>query len=394
MHSAKLRQQFSDQLIRWHATEGRHGLPWQGVRDPYAVWVSEIMLQQTQVATVLERYPRMIKRFPTVKHLADADIDDVLAEWSGLGYYSRARNLHACAKQIVNEYDGQFPSDPALLEQLSGIGKSTAGAIAAFAFQQRAPILDANVKRVLARLFGITEALQEKATTNRLWNLADELLPQTPKQMPVYTQALMDFGATWCTAKTPVCITKKAICPFEGTCKAKSSDQVLAIPKKVTKPKSPHFQCHVGLFLYQNQVLLQKRPAKAIWGGLWSLPESAWEELDGIKASPVLDSSSAIHLLLKVLPDWFGENAAWSMQCTVQLGTRFKHVFSHRILHIQPSVLELDQNAKREFDEALQSDKESFVWARLDALDLYGLPQPIKRLLLGWNPVRDGVVIN
>ena len=153
--SKALSNSFAQKLIAWHAHSGRSGLPWQGNRDPYAVWVSEIMLQQTQVATVLERYPRFMKRFPTVKKLASADIDEVLAEWAGLGYYSRARNLHACAQQVMDQFGGQFPSDPILLEQLKGIGRSTAGAIAAFAFQQRAPILDANVKRILARLFAI-----------------------------------------------------------------------------------------------------------------------------------------------------------------------------------------------------------------------------------------------
>jgi len=156
-------KQFSKKLIAWHQQNGRSGLPWQGNRDPYAVWVSEIMLQQTQVATVLERYPRFMKRFPTVKKLAAADIDEVLAEWAGLGYYSRARNLHACAGQVVEQFSGKFPSDPLLLEQLKGIGRSTAGAIAAFAFHERAPILDANVKRILARIYAVDGALQDKA---------------------------------------------------------------------------------------------------------------------------------------------------------------------------------------------------------------------------------------
>ena len=394
MQSANLSQQFAKQLIRWHATEGRHGLPWQGIRDPYAVWISEIMLQQTQVATVLERYPKMMKRFPTITQLANARIDDVLAEWSGLGYYSRARNLHACAIQIMTKHGGQFPSDPDLLEQLSGIGKSTAGAIAAFAFHRRAPILDANVKRVLARLFGITDALQEKVVTDRLWAIATDLLPQTSKDMPVYTQALMDFGATWCTAKSPVCITKKAKCPFEQWCKAKSNDQVLAIPKKIVKIKSPQFQCHVGLLVYQNQVLLQKRPVNAIWGGLWSLPESVWEEANLTKGPSIIESPSAIHLLLKVLPDYFGKGSTFPKRCNVQYGKRFKHIFSHRILYIQPFVVQLNRTAKHAIDDALQSDLASFVWADLDSLNQYGLPQPIKQLLQGLNPVRDGVAID
>jgi A/G-specific adenine glycosylase len=210
---------FAQKLIAWHGVSGRSGLPWQGNRDAYAVWVSEIMLQQTQVATVLERYPRFMKRFPTVKKLASADVDEVLAEWAGLGYYSRARNLHACAKQVMTEFGGKFPNDPSLLEQLKGIGRSTAGAIAAFAFHERAPILDANVKRILARLFAIEGAIQEKAVNDQLWTLATYLLPAKSADMPVYTQALMDFGATWCTSRKPVCLGSEKICPFEKTAK-------------------------------------------------------------------------------------------------------------------------------------------------------------------------------
>ena len=187
--------QFAAALLRWHQQDGRSGLPWQNLHDPYAIWISEIMLQQTQVSTVLERYPRLMQRFPTVQALAAAPLDDVLAEWSGLGYYSRARNLHACAKQIVRDYGGHFPQELTQLESLAGIGRSTAGAIAAFAFNLRTPILDANVKRVLARLFGIKGPVQSKAVSDQLWQLAQTLLPQEAKLMPRYTQALMDFGA-------------------------------------------------------------------------------------------------------------------------------------------------------------------------------------------------------
>lgn len=230
--SKSFHDQFAERLITWHEAEGRHGLPWQGKRDAYAVWVSEIMLQQTQVTTVLERYPRFMKRFPNVKKLAAANIDEVLAEWAGLGYYSRARNLHACAKQVVEDFDGHFPKDPLLLEQLKGIGRSTAGAIAAFAFEERAPILDANVKRILARLFAIEQPLQEKAVTDELWTIAERLLPKSSQSMPTYTQALMDFGATWCTARRPVCIGGQQKCPFEKNCQANLNDQVLLLPKK------------------------------------------------------------------------------------------------------------------------------------------------------------------
>jgi A/G-specific adenine glycosylase len=367
-------------------------MPWQSITDPYAVWVSEIMLQQTQVATVLERYPKMMKRFPSVAHLARADIDEVLAEWSGLGYYSRARNLHACAKQVLTQYQGQFPSDPLALEGLSGIGRSTAGAIAAFAFQARAPILDANVKRVLARLFGISGALQEKKVTDSLWQLATELLPRSPEQMPVYTQALMDFGATWCTAKQPVCLTQKTQCPFEDSCKAKALDQVLAIPKKGIKKKSPQFACAVGILTHGSAVLLQKRPAKAIWGGLWSLPESPWQERTAMDASSKLpaDPLTGEQLFGLILPIQSSKNTPALFGGLVTTGTRIKHIFSHRVLQIQTYEMVLNAKLKKELDRIIRSNETQFIWAELDALELYGLPQPIRLLLEAWNRARGG----
>jgi len=390
IHDAALIASFSKQLIQWHKQHGRHGMPWQGITDPYAVWVSEIMLQQTQVATVLERYPKMMQRFPSVAHLAKADIDEVLAEWSGLGYYSRARNLHACAKQVVTQYQGQFPPDPLALEGLSGIGRSTAGAIAAFAFQIRAPILDANVKRVLARLFGIGGALQEKKVTDSLWQLAIQLLPRSPKDMPVYTQALMDFGATWCTAKQPVCLTQKTQCPFEGSCQAKAKDQVLAIPKKLPKKKSPQFTCAVGILAHRNAVLLQKRPAKAIWGGLWSLPEADWQAQTDGEARPTAEAEplNSEQLLELILPNRFSKKSSVLFGQSVAVGTLVKHIFSHRILQIQTYEMVLNGKAKKELDGVIGSDQTQFIWAELGLLEQYGLAQPIRLLLESWSRAR------
>jgi A/G-specific adenine glycosylase len=346
-------------------------LPWQGNRDPYAVWVSEIMLQQTQVATVLERYPRFMKRFPTVKKLAAADIDEVLAEWAGLGYYSRARNLHACAKQVMQEFSGKFPSDPVLLEQLKGIGRSTAGAIAAFAFHERAPILDANVKRILARLFAVDGAIQDKAVNDRLWQLASDLLPKQPSDMPVYTQALMDFGATWCSARKPVCMGVEKKCPFAKECQANLSDQVLTLPKKVTKAKSPEFDCDMLLVRSGNFVLLQKRPSKAIWGGLWSLPESAWKP----KAEKERQGASALKELLTItLPKESAVGLAKSIK-ELKRGNQIKHVFTHRRLWMQ-----IWEGRSTKAVEFLGGD---LKWVPLGQLGRYGLPQPIKILLQG-----------
>jgi len=366
---------FSQKLIDWHALSGRSGLPWQGSRDPYAVWVSEIMLQQTQVATVLERYPRFMKRFPTVKKLAIADIDEVLAEWAGLGYYSRARNLHACAQQVMNDFGGKFPSDPSVLEQLKGIGRSTAGAIAAFAFHERAPILDANVKRILARLFAVEGAIQDKAVNDRLWGLAADLLPKRPQDMPVYTQALMDFGATWCTSRKPVCIAGEKKCPFAKECQANLSDQVLMLPHKAVKSKSPEFDCNMLLIRSGNAVLLQKRPAKAIWGGLWSLPESTWTPRSParVKALDLKD------LLSAALPAETVSACLKICKSAIQ-GIQIKHVFTHRRLWMQ--IWELSTSEKKAFSSP------DLKWVPLSQLGRYGLPQPIKVLLQGLSLVR------
>lgn len=366
---------FAEKLISWHARSGRSGLPWQGNRDPYAVWVSEIMLQQTQVTTVLERYPRFMKRFPTVQKLASAPIDDVLAEWAGLGYYSRARNLHTCAQQVMKDFGGQFPRDPHTLEKLKGVGRSTAGAIAAFAFHERAPILDANVKRILARLYAVEGVLQDKKTDDQLWQLAIDLLPKNAKDMPVYTQALMDFGATWCTARKPVCLGVEKKCPFEQSCQANLSNQVLVLPQKKTKTKSPEFVCNMLLIRAGNFILLQKRPDKAIWGGLWSLPESPWISKAAEQAVLVNTKS----LLKEILPT---ENVnVWQpIFKKMTLSQRIKHVFTHRCLWIQVWSSEATQKTDL-LDPSLK-------WISLNQLGRYGLPQPIKVLLQGLSPVR------
>jgi A/G-specific adenine glycosylase len=367
--SEALIKTFSKRLLAWHGVSGRTGLPWQNNRDPYAVWVSEIMLQQTQVATVLERYPRFMKRFPIVKKLAAADLDEVLAEWAGLGYYSRARNLHICAKQVMKDFSGKFPSDPILLEQLKGIGRSTAGAIAAFAFQGRAPILDANVKRILARLFAIKGALQDKALNDQLWNLANDLLPKKSQDMPIYTQALMDFGATWCTARKPVCISMEKKCPFAKDCQANLSDQVLSFPQKKVKARSPEFDCDMLLIRSGNSILLQKRPSKAIWGGLWSLPESAWRP----KGQKIQKANLSLKELLDLALPEETNPALPKFFKTPKRGDQIKHIFTHRRLWMQ--IWELSPT------KSLQLIDPNLKWVPLNQLGRYGLPQPIKVLL-------------
>jgi A/G-specific adenine glycosylase len=385
--SEALIKHFATKLIAWHGQDGRQGLPWQSIRDPYAVWVSEIMLQQTQVATVLERYPRFMKRFPTVKKLAAAPLDDVLAEWAGLGYYTRARNLHACAKQVMAEFGGKFPVNPVLLEQLKGIGRSTAGAIAAFAFHERAPILDANVKRILARLFGIEGAIQEKAVNDELWLLAKTLLPKKAIDMPVYTQALMDFGATWCTSRKPVCLSGEKKCPFEKECQANLSDQVLLLPRKVIKAKSPEFNCDMLLLRHGDSVLLQRRPDKAIWGGLWSLPESTWRAKAKNSQSSASNSVdlTAKELFHLVLPDEKISSALKSCK-SIERGLEIKHVFTHRRLWMQIWHVTSSHGVKFSGDD--------LKWVPLRQLGKYGLPQPIKLLLQGLSLARGAGLRN
>ncbi|HZX26470.1 MAG TPA: A/G-specific adenine glycosylase, partial [Telluria sp.] len=221
--------EFSAAVIAWQRAHGRHTLPWQNTRDAYRVWLSEIMLQQTQVAAVLGYYARFLERFPDVFELARAPSEDVMAHWSGLGYYTRARNLHACAKRVVEEYGGVFPADPALLAQLPGIGRSTAAAIAAFSYGARAAILDGNVKRVFARVFGIDAYPGEKKVEDALWARAEALLPADGIES--YTQGLMDLGATLCTRGTPACER----CPLAQRCVALATGRTAELP--VRKPK-------------------------------------------------------------------------------------------------------------------------------------------------------------
>jgi A/G-specific adenine glycosylase len=258
---------FAKLLVRWQRRHGRHDMPWQGTRDPYRVHLSEVMLQQTQVATVRAYYLRFLERFPDVQTLASAPLDDVLALWSGLGYYRRARFLHQCAQEVVAEHGGAFPRHSTALMQLPGIGRSTAAAIAAFCFDERVAILDGNVKRVLTRVLGFADDLSEARHERRLWTLAQAMLPT--RGVATYTQALMDLGATVCTARAPQC----AACPAATLCVARSEDRAEAYPVKTRRLKRSH-RSHSLLALQRDgQVWLTQRPATGVWAGLWSFPE-------------------------------------------------------------------------------------------------------------------------
>lgn len=257
-----------DALVEWHARQGRHDLPWQHDRTPYRVWVSEIMLQQTQVTTVIPYYERFMKRFPDVRALADAPIDDVLHLWAGLGYYARGRNLHCAAVRIRDEFGGEFPETFEEVASLPGIGRSTAGAILALSRGKRFPILDGNVKRVLSRFFGVQGDLAERANLETLWELAERCTPS--HHVAVYTQAIMDLGATLCVRRKPLCDR----CPLAERCYARYTGRQLEIPapRRARARRTRHVFMLVAL-QEDGRVLLERRPASGIWGGLWCLPE-------------------------------------------------------------------------------------------------------------------------
>ena len=303
---------FAPHLVAWQAEHGRHALPWQRTRDPYRVWLSEIMLQQTQVSTVLGYYERFLQRFPDVRALAAAGQDEVLALWSGLGYYSRARNLHRCAQVVVNEHGGRFPDTAAQLAELPGIGRSTAAAIASFCFGERVAILDGNVKRVLTRVLGFSGDLSSAAQERLLWAQAQQMLPQRSQDMPAYTQGIMDLGATVCLARQPSCL----LCPVQTLCVAAREGAPERYPVKTRKLKRGRRE-NVWVWLqWREQVWLVQRPESGVWAGLWSLPEAAdeagWEAgADGLPGTDVRLPSFThvlthldwvLHPLLRELP--------------------------------------------------------------------------------------------
>ncbi len=262
--------QFSQALLSWFAQQGRHNLPWQQMPTPYRIWISEIMLQQTQVNTVIPYYQRFLEQFPDIFSLANSSLENVLHYWSGLGYYARARHLHQTAQQICSQHQGQIPTDYAQLIQLPGIARSTAGAILALAYQQPYPILDGNVKRILCRYYAIEGWPGQTPITEKLWKLAADLTPLL--QVDKYTQAIMDLGATVCTRQHPKC----ALCPVHSHCAAHQQGQATHYPT----PKPVKIRPLKTLFLLMcqtedGQIFLEKRPLKGIWGGLWSFPECA-----------------------------------------------------------------------------------------------------------------------
>ncbi len=342
--------ELATQVVRWQAAHGRNHLPWQNTRDAYRVWLSEIMLQQTQVATVLEYYARFLARFPDVRQLAAAPQDEVLALWSGLGYYSRARNLHRCAQIVVHQHGGEFPRTVDELAALPGIGRSTAGAIAAFCFGVRAPILDANVRRVLTRVLGFGADLAEAKNERALWQQAEALLPRQDLShaMPRYTQGLMDLGAGICLPRNPNCL----LCPLQEACVARRDGNPQDYPVRTRKLKRSAQAW--WLLLRQDgagRLWLERRPPTGIWAGLY--------------CPPVYDSRAALDEALQL-----------HASCDARDLPAFTHVLTHRDLHLHP-VLARDATPQ---PDAHCAEQQSgwFAPAQWPAL---GLPAPVRKLL-------------
>lgn len=258
-------EQISAKLLNWYGREGRD-LPWRQTRDPYRIWLSEIMLQQTTVAAVIGYYQRFLENFPTVEHLATAPLDSVIDLWAGLGYYARARNLHAAARRVVEDFGGNFPAEREELMALPGIGRSTAGAISSLAFEKRAPILDGNVRRILCRLFAWQEAPRSSRAEKQLWLWAELLTPQ--QQVHDYTQAIMDLGATICTPRSPAC----GVCPISSFCQARKLGIEQELPLKQKSKKVPVRVESALLLELDGKYLVRRRPAEGLLGGLWEFP--------------------------------------------------------------------------------------------------------------------------
>ncbi len=337
---------WSARVVQWQRRHGRNDLPWQATRDPYHVWLSEIMLQQTQVATVRDYYARFLQRFPDVRTLAAAQVDDVLALWSGLGYYSRARNLHACAQQVVRLHGGEFPRSAELLQTLPGIGRSTAAAVASICFGERVAILDGNVKRVLTRVLGYAADLAVAAHERALWERATDLLPQRDlaRTMPRYTQGVMDLGATVCLARKPAC----SACPVADLCAATREGQPERYPVKTRKLK----RTAQSLWLLwahtrDGAVWLRQRPTPGVWAGLYSLE--------------LFDSHAD---LLAVVPLAYRDR--------LQDLPAFKHVLTHKDLHLHLVRVQLPASVRL---------SEEGGWHTAQAWPGLGLPAPVRKLL-------------
>ncbi len=341
---------FAAHLLNWFDQHGRSDLPWQTERTAYRVWVSEIMLQQTQVATVIPYYHRFMQRFPNVAVLAAATLDEVLHLWTGLGYYARARNLHKAAVMIVQQHQGSFPTEMDAALALPGIGRSTAGAILALVFAQRYPVLDGNVKRVLSRYHGIAGWHGTRIVTNKLWSYAAQHTPTTA--IAKYTQAIMDLGAIVCTYRNPACMS----CPLQQDCKAKILMLQHDLPSPKPKTKKPERETIFAIMENnKGEVLLEKRPSSGIWGGLWCFPEI------GVAES-----------IANTIKTQYG----YKVKTEIEYQS-FKHTFTHYRLLIKPIHIKIDGRSTRATGKA----NKNILWLNASSDFNLGLPAPVVSLL-------------
>ena len=338
---------FAARVIAWQKRHGRHDLPWQNTRDPYRIWLSEIMLQQTQVATVIPYYTRFLEKFPTLRDLARASEDEVLALWSGLGYYSRGRNLLRAARIVAEQLGGAFPKAMDDILALPGVGQSTAAAISAFAFGGRQAILDGNVKRVFARQFGIGGFPSEKKIEAKLWSVANAALPK--KNIEAYTQGLMDLGATLCLRTRPLCLA----CPVEESCVAKRDGRIQELPTPRPKKSVPEKFTTMLIIAHAGEVLLEKRPPTGVWAGMWCFPEV----VNG--ASPRDVCRERYGLETKPLKPW----------------SVLQHGFTHFKLSITPQPIVVQKKLPR-------ASEPSFMWLSIDDALKAAIPKPVRELLI------------
>jgi A/G-specific adenine glycosylase len=345
---------FAQRIVAWQREHGRHHLPWQGTRDPYRIWLSEIMLQQTQVATVIGSYERFLERFPDIQSLAQADQDDVMPYWAGLGYYARARNLHRCARELCDRWNGRFPDNAADIATLPGIGRSTAAAIAAFAYGERSPIMDGNVKRVFTRYFGIPGVTSARAVEQALWSTADAVLAAAPAtlDMAAYTQGLMDLGAERCVRSRPDC----PHCPLSDACYARKEGKQAELPTPKQRKASPERRCAMLVLNDGERILLEQQPSPGIWGGLWSLPQ--------YDDAPALSAACAA----------LGHHGAPPQKMAALM-----HVFTHFRLHIEPWYL---HSALPHAPTARPGQ----AWLPIAQLASTALPAPVRKILGGLFP--------
>ncbi len=350
-------EKFSTRIINWQKISGRHDLPWQRTQDPYRVWLSEIMLQQTQVTAVIGYYQRFLNTCPNIVELAAASSDTVMQLWAGLGYYARARNLHKAAQIVVRDHGGVFPSKFEHIVALPGIGRSTAGAISAFCFAQPTPMLDGNVKRVFTRHFGIEGDPSKKPIETALWALAEAQLPK--KDIERYTQGLMDLGASLCSRNAPKCL----LCPLAETCVANRDGLTATLPTRVKKKLVPHKETTLLILRDGDKVLIEQRPPAGIWGGLWSLPDLGAEFVaQNTLETPYFTAASKYNL-----------SEIKGKKLVVE-----EHGFTHFTLSITPYLVDVSKQK----NTLLRVEQSKTKWLNLSEIEDAALPAPVKRILL------------